>query len=88
MNAIEARALANKKNEETEQAIHEEMLTYVDETITPAIIAEAEKGNYRLAISFPYDKVRFFASAVRKELDARGYTTEYHAKPHTLYIVW
>ncbi len=88
MNAIEARAIANKKNEETSKAIHEEMLAYIDETITPAITTEAEQGNYQLTIRFPSDKVRFFASNVRKELDARGYTSEYHAKTHTLHIAW
>ncbi len=88
MNAITAREIANKKNAEVEQAIHKEMLAYIDETITPAITAEAEQGNYKLAIRFPYEKVKFFASTVRKELDARGYTSEYHAKTHTIHIAW
>lgn len=87
MNAIEARALADKKNAEVANAVRDEMLIYVNEELSPNIQAEAEQGNYKITVKFPAD-VRFTVSAVRKELAARGYTTEYQAKQKILFIVW
>lgn len=88
MNAIEARALADKKNAAIANAIHDEMVIYVNEELTPAISAEAEKGNYKLTVKFPVDEVQFTPSAVRKELEARGFTTEYIPKQRSFFIVW
>lgn len=88
LNAISARAIADKKNTEVANAVHQEMLAYVDEQLTPAISAEAEKGNYQLTIKFPAGEVRFVPSAVRKELEARGFTIEYIPNQKSFFIVW
>ena len=88
LNATSARALADKKNTEVANAIHKEMLAYVDEQLTPDISAEAEKGNYQLVIKFPASEVQFTPSAVRKELEARGFTTEYVPKQKNFFIAW
>lgn len=88
LNATSARAIADKKNAEVANAIHQEMLVYVDEQLTPAISAEAEKGNYQLTVKFPASEVQFTPSAVRKELEARGFTTEYVPKQKNFFIVW
>ena len=89
MNAIEARTLADKRNEELATIAREEMTSYTESTIYPSITALAKSGKYRTDILLPKNTERKWQVYDLKELlTANDYQVEYDKRRNCLTIMW
>ena len=89
MNAIEARTLADKRNEELATIAREEMASYAESTIYPSITALAKSGKYRTDILLPKNTERKWQVYDLKELlTANDYQVEYDKRRGCLTIMW
>ena len=89
MNAIEARNIADKRNEELATVAREEMVAYAESTVYPSISALAKSGKYRTDILLPKPAERKWQATDLKELlTANDYQVEYDKRRYCLTIMW
>lgn len=87
MNALDARAKADAKNEELDIIAHNSMLSFMDEVVYPAIEKSAEGGEYRYSMRTPLN-LKFPLANLFKELRKQGYHFTHDRKTGTLTILW
>ena len=87
MNALDARAKADAKNEELDIIAHNSMLSFMDEVVYPAIEHHAGEGEYKFSMRMPFDLKFSFASLLR-ELRKQGYHCTHEHKTGVLTIAW
>ena len=89
MNAIKAREIADKRNEELATIAHDEMVAYAEATVYPSISALAKSGKYRTDILLPKHTERKWQAFDLKELlTANDYQVEYDKRRCCLTIMW
>jgi hypothetical protein len=89
MNATEARAIADQRNEELATIAHDEMVAYAEATIYPSISTLAKNGKYRTDILLPKPAERKWQAPELKELlNADGYQVDYDKRRYCLTIMW
>lgn len=87
MNALDARAKADAKNEELDLIAHNHLLSYMDEVIYPAIEKLAEDGEYKYTMRIPLG-LKFPLANFFRELRKQGYHFTHDPKTGVLTIAW
>ena len=89
MKAIDARTMADKRNEELATIAHDEMVAYVESTIYPSISTLAKNGKYRTDILLPKPAERKWQAFDLKDLlIADGFQVEYDKRRYCISIMW